>query len=53
MIADLQNQQATAAAQNPAPVPAPISASTPIPRTLKVYVTKPPNFNGNDYDTFK
>ena len=50
MIADLQNQQA---AQNSAPVPAPIPTSAPTPRLSKVHVTKPPDFDGNDYDTFK
>ena len=53
MIADLQNQQAAAAAQNPAPVLASVSAFAPVPRPFKVHVTKPPDFDGNDYDTFK
>ena len=53
MITDLQNQQAVAAAQNPAPVPAPIPALASVPRPPKVYITKPPDFDGNDYDTFK
>ena len=53
MIADLQNQQATAAAQNPAPILAPIRTPTSAPRTSKVHVTKPPDFDGNDYNTFK
>ena len=53
MIADLQNQQVATAAQNPAPVPAPVPTPTSAPRPPKVYVTKPPDFNGNDYNTFK
>ena len=53
MIADLQNQQATVATQNPAPAPAPVLAPTLAPRPSKVYVIKPPNFDGNGYDTFK
>ena len=53
MITNLQNQQATAAAQNPAPIPAPVPAPAPAPRPLKVHVAKPPDFDGNDYDTFK
>ena len=53
MIADLQNQQAAAAAQNPAPTLAPILTPASAPRPLKVYVIKPPDFDGNDYNTFK
>ena len=53
IIADLQNQQATAATQNPALIPASISAPAPAPRPPKVHVTKPPDFDGNDYNTFK
>ena len=53
MIADLQNQQAAAVAQNPAPALAPIPTLAPTPRLSKVYVTKPPDFDGNDYNTFK
>ena len=53
MIADLQNQQATAAAQNPAPVLAPIPTLAPILRPPKVYIAKPPDFDSNDYNTFK
>ena len=53
MIANLQNQQAITTAQNFDSIPAPISASTSALRTLKVYITKPSDFNGNDYDTFK
>ena len=49
MIADLQNQQAAVAAQNPAPALAPVSALRP----PKVHVAKPPDFDSNDYDTFK
>ena len=49
MIANLQNQQAAVAAQNPASVLAPV----PVPRPSKVYVAKPPNFDSNDYNTFK
>ena len=49
MIADLQNQQATVAAQNPILTLAP----APAPRPPKVYVTKPSDFDGNDYNTFK
>ena len=51
MIADLQNQQAAAATQNPVSTPAPVSA--PTPRPSKVHVTKPPDFDSNDYNTFK
>ncbi|PAV17320.1 hypothetical protein PNOK_0738400 [Pyrrhoderma noxium] len=53
MIADLQNQQATVAAQNPAPILAPVSASASAPRPPKVYIVKSPDFDGNDYNTFK
>ena len=53
MIADLQNQQATVAAQNPAPALASVPAPAPILRPPKVHITKPPDFDGNDYDTFK
>ena len=53
MIADLQNQQAVAAAQNPAPILAPVSVPTSASRPPKIYITKPPDFNSNDYDTFK
>ena len=53
MIANLQNQQAAAAAQNSAPILAPIPAFALIPRPSKVYITKSPDFDGNDYDTFK
>ena len=49
MIADLQNQQAAAATQNPAPALALISALKP----SKVHVIKPPDFDSNDYDTLK
>ena len=53
MITDLQNQQAIAAAQNPAPILAPIPAPAPVPKPPKVYVTKPPDFDSNNYNTFK
>ena len=53
MIANLQNQQAAAAAQNPAPTPAPVPAPAPTPRLFKVHIAKPPNFDSNNYDTFK
>ena len=53
MIANLQNQQATATIQNSALIPAPILAFASVPRPPKVYVTKPPDFDSNDYDTFK
>ena len=53
MIADLQNQQAAAAAQNPTFALAPIPAFASAPRPPEVYVAKPLNFNGNDYNTFK
>ena len=53
MIADLQNQQAIAAVQNPAPVLASISAFAPVLRPPKVYIAKPLDFISNDYDTFK
>ena len=53
MITDLQNQQTTTAAQNPAPISAFVSVSAPALRTPKVHITKPPDFDGNDYDTFK
>ena len=53
MIADLQNQQAAVATQNPAPALASISALTPIPRPSKVYITKPLDFDSNNYNTFK
>ena len=53
MIADLQNQQTTTVAQNPAFIPASILALILIPRPPKVYITKPPDFDGNDYNTFK
>ena len=49
MIADLQNQQAAAAAQNPALTLAPVSALRP----PKVHIIKPPDFDGNDYNTLK
>ena len=47
MIADLQNQQAAAATQNPAFAP------TSVLKPSKVHIAKPPNFDGNNYDTFK
>ncbi|PAV14927.1 hypothetical protein PNOK_0948000 [Pyrrhoderma noxium] len=47
------NQQAVVAAQNSASTPASIPAPTPIPRPSKVHVTKPLDFDSNDYDTFK
>ena len=53
MIADLQNQQATAATQNSAPTPAPIPAPALVLSPLKVYIIKPSDFNSNDYDIFK
>ena len=53
MIADLQNQQAAIAAQNPALILASVSALTSIPKTPKVYVAKPLDFDGNNYNTFK
>ena len=52
IIADLQNQQA-AAAQNSTIIPAPIPAPALAPRPSKVYITKPSDFNSNDYNTFK
>ena len=53
MIADLQNQQATVAAQNPAPTLALISALASASRLSKVHIVKPPDFNSNNYNTFK
>ena len=53
MIADLQNQQAAVAAQNPAPVLASVSTPASTLRPSKVHITKPPDFNSNDYNTFK
>ena len=53
MIADLQNQQATAAAQNPVLALAPALAPALVSRPPKVHITKPPNFDNNDYNTFK
>ena len=53
IIADLQNQQATVAAQNPAPVLASVSTSASAPRLSKVHVTKPLDFDGNNHNTFK
>ena len=53
MIVDLQNQQAITAAQNPAPISVSVSALASAPRTLKVYVIKPLDFDSNDYNTFK
>ncbi|PAV16013.1 hypothetical protein PNOK_0887100 [Pyrrhoderma noxium] len=50
MIADLQNQQAIAAAQNLAPTLALVPASAPTPRPSKVYVVKPPDFDNNNYE---
>ena len=42
MIANLQNQQVIATAQNLAPILASVLAPTLIFRTPKVHVTKPP-----------
>ena len=53
IIADLQNQQAVVATQNLAPVLAPVPAPASTPRPFKVHVAKPPDFDSNDYDTFK
>ena len=53
MIADLQNQQATTTTQNSALIPALISTSISAPKPLKVYIAKPPDFDDNDYNTFK
>ena len=54
MITDLQNQQAAATtAQNPALIPTPVPTPAPTPRLPKVYITKPSDFDGNDYDIFK
>ena len=52
MIANLQNQQATTV-QNPASTLAPILASAPVSRPPKVHIAKPPDFDGNNYNTFK
>ena len=51
MIADLQNQQATA--QNSISVSASIPISTPALRPLKVHITKPLDFDSNNYNIFK
>ena len=53
MIANLQNQQATAATQNSAPTPASVPISTSTPKPPKVHIAKPPDFNSNNYDIFK
>ena len=53
MITDLQNQQAATAAQNSALILAPVLTPVSIPRTPKVYVAKPFDFDGNNYNTFK
>ena len=53
MIANLQNQQAAAATQNPASTPALVSVPAFAPRPPKVYVAKPPDFDSNNYNTFK
>ena len=53
MIANLQNQQATVAAQNPAPVLAPIPTPALTLRPSKVHVAKPHDFDSNNYNTFK
>ena len=53
IIADLQNQQATIAAQNPTLAPAPVFAPISALRPSKVHVVKPPDFDSNDYNTFK
>ena len=53
MITDLQNQQATAAAQNSTPTLAPVSTSAFASRPPKVYIVKPPDFDSNNYNTFK
>ena len=53
MIADLQNQQATTATQNSTLALAPVLTSAFASRPPKVYVAKPPDFDSNDYNTFK
>ena len=53
MIANLQNQQAAAAVQNPVSIPALVLASAFTPKTLKIYIIIPLDFDGNNYDTFK
>ena len=53
MITDLQNKQATVAVQNPASILAPVLAPASTPRPSKVHITKPPDFDSNDYNTFK
>ena len=53
MIADLQNQQAATTAQNPALILVSIPTPISIPKPLKVYIAKSPDFDGNDYNTFK
>ena len=52
-LQQLIEQQAAITAQNPALIPALVSTSISAPKPLKVYITKPPDFNGNDYNTFK
>ena len=53
IIADLQNQQAAAATQNSVPTPALVLAPTSALRPPKVHIVKPPDFDSNNYDTFK
>ena len=53
MIADLWNQQAVTTAQNSALIPAPVLTLISAPKPFKVYIAKPPDFDSNDYNTFK